>query len=300
LSIEKQYFSAMSNIFSPIVLDNIVLTGYSSYLKEIIGNCGLLRTIDLELPLFHFFNKVYELLFESYRTEYIYKNVLAHKILFSRHSAKNSNILSEFRVGKCKADIVILNGTSTVYEIKSDFDTYKRLENQLSTYSQVFDKIYVVTSEKQISKLILILPDHIGLMVLTNQKTLSTIREAKSNKHMIIPEVLFDSLRKDEYIKIIQTHYKEIPIVPNTLMHRTCKELYCRIPKELAFELTLNILRSRINISTLKSFVNKKPSKSLIAYAINHSNEPAKLDNIVKYLLKPSHMILSPLVKQGA
>ena len=300
MGIEKQCFSAISNIFSPIVLDNIASKGSSPFLQELIGNCSLLRNIDLQLPLFQFFNKVYKILFDSYRTEYIYKNVLANKILLSRHSTNNSNILSEFRVGKCKVDIAIINGTSTAYEIKSDFDSYKRLENQLSTYSQVFDKIFVVTSEKQISKLIPILPDHIGMMVLTDQETLLSVREAKSNKHNIIPDVMFDSMRKDEYSKIIQAYYGELPAVPNTQIHRICKELYCKIPQEEAFELTLNILRNRNNISMLQSFAKNNTSKSLTAYAINNSNNTTKLNTVLGYLLKPVNSVLSPFIKQGA
>lgn len=300
MGIEKKYFPAISNIFSPIVLDSIAINGYSSFLQELVGNCNLLRSINLQLPLFQFFNKVYKILFESYRTEYIYKNVLANQILLSRHSENNSNILSEFRVGKCKADIVIINGTSTAYEIKSDFDSYNRLENQLTTYSQVFDKIFVVTSGKQITKLKPILPDHIGMIALTDQETLVTEKEAKSNKHNIIPEVMFNSMRRKEYSKIIQEYYGNLPVVPNTQIHRICKELYCKIPKGIAFELTLNILKNRNCITTLKSFAKNKTSKSLTAYAINKSNDSIKLNTVLDYLLKPVSSIISPLSIQGA
>lgn len=292
MNTERQYFSAMSSIFTPLVLDKIALNGYSPYLQEVTENCQFLRDINPELPLFQFFNTVYKILFESYRSEYVYKNVLAKTVLLSRHSPKNSSILSEFRVGKCKADIVVINGTSTVYEIKSDYDSYRRLENQISTYSQCFDKIFVVTSEKQIAKLISILPNHVGIMTLTDQETISTIREAGSNKHNIVAEVVFDSLRKSEYITIIQAYYDRLPEVPNTQIHRVCKALYCRIPKDAAFKLTLRVLRNRNNTSMLKSFVKDTSSKSLVAYAINNSNDPEKLNTILGHLSRPTGNVL--------
>lgn len=48
-------------------------------------------------------------------------NVIANKILLGKHSLNTSHMLSEFRVGYNKADVVIINGTSSVYEIKSEY-----------------------------------------------------------------------------------------------------------------------------------------------------------------------------------
>ena len=62
------------------------------------------------------------------RDEYIYKAALTHNVLLGTHSLKTASMLAEFRVGQCKADVAILNGTSTVYEIKSERDSLDRLE----------------------------------------------------------------------------------------------------------------------------------------------------------------------------
>lgn len=51
------------------------------------------------------------------RDEYVYRAAITHKILLGTHSLNTACMLNEFRVGVCKADVAILNGTATVYEI---------------------------------------------------------------------------------------------------------------------------------------------------------------------------------------
>ncbi|MEI9986083.1 MAG: sce7726 family protein [Aliidongia sp.] len=54
---------------------------------------------------------------------------VTQKILMGKHSLRTASMLNEFRAGSCKADLVILNGTATVYEIKSERDSLTRLAN---------------------------------------------------------------------------------------------------------------------------------------------------------------------------
>jgi hypothetical protein len=176
-------------------------------------------------------------------------------------------MLTEFRAGKCKADVVILNGSSSVYEVKSEYDSFKRLEKQISEYLKLFDRINVITSDSQIVKLKTLLPLEIGIQVLTSRNTISTIREAKSNLLNIDTDILFNSLRKDEYIALIKDYYGAIPDLPNTLLFKACKKLYCEIAVEDAHHLTINILRNRSNNQFIKDYLEMIPP-SLTAYAL--------------------------------
>jgi hypothetical protein len=72
------------------------------------------------------------------RDEYVYKAALVQKILLGRHSLQTASMLNEFRVGGCKADLAILNGTATVYEVKSERDSLARLQRQIAAYTTVF------------------------------------------------------------------------------------------------------------------------------------------------------------------
>ena len=205
--INKKYLPAIGKIFSPIVLDNIAENGCSSYLEEVCINSGLIKLLDPKVSLGQFFDWTYNFLFKNYRNEYIYKNVIANKILLNRHSLNTTKMLTEFRVGNSKADVVLLNGASTVYEIKSQYDSFARLRKQIDSYIQIFDYINVITSAHQSEKLRNFLPNEIGILALTDRYTISTIRNAKSNKHNINPGVLFDSLRKNEYLMTIKEYY---------------------------------------------------------------------------------------------
>ncbi len=235
--IDKKYLPALGRVFTPIVMDNLSQKGYSGYLSEVCTNSGLLKKIDTSMTLGQFFDWVYNLLFKSYRNEYIYKNVIAHKILLGRHSLNTSRMLTEFRVDKSKADVVILNGTSTVYEIKSEYDSFVRLKKQIQAYFKVFDYINVITSPSQAEKLKTILPDNAGIFVLTKKNTITTIRDSQSNKKNINTSILFNSLRKAEYTEIIKGYYGKIPDVPNTLIYnRECKELFCKMQPVIAHD----------------------------------------------------------------
>jgi hypothetical protein len=274
-------------------MNDIASKGYSAYLTEVCENSGLIEQTDPSMSLSQFFDWVYNLLFKNYRNEYIYKNVIANKILLGRHSLNTSSMLTEFRVGKCKADTVILNGTSTVYEIKSEYDSFARLENQLNAYFKVFDHINVITSGAQASKLEAILPCAIGIQVLTDRNTISTIRESQSNKKNINPDVLFDSLRKQEYLEIIKIFFGAVPDVPNTLIYRECKKVFCEIPVEDIHDLVLITLRKRNDARLLKEFLSVAPS-SLSAYALSISSNKFKIKALMQRLTERVGLVLTP------
>ncbi|MBW2663773.1 MAG: sce7726 family protein [Deltaproteobacteria bacterium] len=280
MEIDPKYLPALGRLFTPIVMDSLEQKGYSPYLSEVCANSGLLEKLDSSTTLGQFFDWVYRLLFKNYRNEYIYKNVLANKILIGKHSLNTSHMLTEFRAGKNKADVVILNGTTTVYEIKSQYDSFARLEKQIQSYFEIFDYINVITSPSHAKTLDTILPEKAGVLVLTDRNTITTIRKPKSNKENINPAILFDSLRKSEYMRIIKEYYGTTPDVPNTQIYRKCKKLYCEIPPDYAHELTVKILKGRNNSKILKDFIDKAPS-SVSAYAISISGQEKKLQKIM-------------------
>ena len=201
----------------------------------------------------------YERLLRSYRNEYVYKNAIANKILLGIHSLNTSFMLQEFRVGKCKADTLILNGTSNIYEIKSEFDSFSRLERQISTYLQAFDMVHVITSPDQSQKLMAMVPENIGIMELGKRNHIKTIREATSGKSSISTALLFDSLRSEEYQSIIKKVYGEVPDVPNTKRYVECKKLFVKIKPDIAHDMAVIELKKRGEKSSLKDFINSVP-----------------------------------------
>jgi hypothetical protein len=293
IKINDKYLPSLGRMFSPLVMDQIALKGRSGYLSEVCSNSRLIEQIDPSMSLAQFFDLIYMILFKSYRNEYIYKNAIANKILLGRHSLKTSHMLIEFRVGNCKADVVVVNGTSAVYEIKSELDSFARLENQIKNYLKIFDYINVITSVSQVNKLKSILPDKAGILLLTNRNTISTIRESKSNRKNTNPSILFDSLRKNEYVKAIKEYFGIVPDVPNTQIYKECKELFSKIPAELAHDLTINILRRRRNTRVLKAFIEEAPA-SLSAYAMSICSQKVKMQALMSRFSKNIGSVFIP------
>ena len=265
--IKKENISILSRLFSPQLMKDIVHKGKSSLLGEIIEYSKVDKILPKNASLNSLFQVTYDILLKQYRNEYVYKNALTNKILLGRHSLNTSFMINELHVGACKADSVIINGTSNVYEIKSEYDSFERLERQLKAYKKVFDKIQVVTSESQANKLEKTLESEIGILVLSKKGTLSNKRLATSRKQKISPEAIFNVLRNNEYKRVVKKHFGFIPDVPNTKSYEECLKLFIQIPPQAAHDYMVTELRKRGNCKVLKEFINSVP-ESLKAYSI--------------------------------
>lgn len=285
IDIDKKYLPSIGNFFSPIVLNSFEQFDSSSYFTEVCQNSRLFEKLDLSISLRDFFNIIFHFLLKNYRNEYVYKNLIANKILLGKHSLKTSQMLTEFRIGNSKADFIIINGISTVYEIKSEYDSFLRLDKQINSYSKAFEFVNVITSPLLAKKAYYSLPENIGILSLTNRNTISVIRKPKSNLENIDLSVLFDSLRKNEYLKIIKTYYGYVPNVPNTKIFSDCKKLYREIPIEKAVRLTNEVLKKRNYSNFITQQINRIPY-SLVAYILSLGGNKTRIENILNFLNK--------------
>ncbi len=100
---------------------------------------------------FDLLKRSYSLISKHYRCEYVYKNELI-KLLLREYGTKNSIYFSEFRVGNSIADMVMFNGESKAFEIKTEYDTPRRLDKQMDDYKRFFDKNYIVVPENRVGE----------------------------------------------------------------------------------------------------------------------------------------------------
>ena len=287
-------YASLGRAFSPLVLESIIESGYSKYLDEVLTNSGIIGQIDLDMTVGEFLEWLYDNMSSHYRNEYIYKNAIANKILLGRYSLNTSYMLTEFRVGNCRADVVVLNGTSYVYEIKSEYDSLDRIRGQVNSYIKMFDFVNVITSCSQIDKVRVELPAEIGLQELTSKYTIKTFREAASLKNRVKPEVIFDSLRKSEYLKIIKKEFGFVPDVPNTRIYGECRELFCRLAPEVAHDEMVRVLKVRGNKKILKDIIFDIP-QSLRAYVIDSGIDDRKAKKLEEMLSKKLNDVVSPI-----
>jgi hypothetical protein len=87
---------------------------------------------------------VYSVLEHHYQNEYILKNSFLNDWLIKELGKSNSDLYSEFRIGSAIADLVMFNGTSKAFEIKTELDSNKRLNSQLEEYRKVFNEIFLI------------------------------------------------------------------------------------------------------------------------------------------------------------
>ena len=78
-----------------------------------------------------------------------------HRRRLSRqHKDPDTRVVDELglRHGVCRADIAVVNGHLVGIEIKSDVDSLDRLSTQVASYSSVFDRAILVSTDKHLPR----------------------------------------------------------------------------------------------------------------------------------------------------
>jgi len=252
--------AAISRLFSSSVVREMARKGESPLFARLAGQ-SLLRSSLSEGGLVHdLFDAAFELLKrEGYRDEYVYKAALTHKILLGRHSLKTASTLNEFRVGDCKADLAILNGTATVYEVKSERDSLTRLDRQLIAYSTVFAQVYVIAAENHVDAVVSSVPQHVGILRLNNRLQIATLREAVDRSDCVSPTAIFDSIRTDEARMILLSQGVSVPVVPNTELNSALRQIFATLAPAQAHNGMVQVLRKTRNLLRLADLVDRLP-----------------------------------------
>lgn len=200
---------------------------------------------DASATLGHAFDAAHGLLRRGYRSEYFYKNIVVSKIVFGRHSPRTASALLELPVGRSIADVVVLNGTSTVYEIKTDLDSFARLTSQLTDYLACFEHVNVVTSMAKVSAAAEAAPQSVGIIGLQPNGSLSRIRASEGGLSSIKPDRLFELLRQREALDVLDRalgYQQDVP--PGDLWAR-CKALFMTLPIDVSHRESISALRMR-------------------------------------------------------
>jgi len=166
----EMYYPQFSKLFSANVVKDILSIEKSRDIEKLIH--AMPFEMQGRYTFANFFDDLYTLLKENYQNEYIYKNEFLLDLLQKEYKTPHA-FLQEVRIGKNIADMVVVNGKSIAYEIKTEFDTFVRLEAQLTSYLKVFDKIFMVVSENHLEKLELLLNEKyscVGIYLLKNNK----------------------------------------------------------------------------------------------------------------------------------
>lgn len=279
----------LARFFSASVLKELAHCGHSAIAGRLSQQNHLFDRFGATMPVGEFYDAIFRKLVKEYRHEYIYKNAIAEKILLGKHNLKTAFMLTEFRVDDCKADAVVLNGTSHVYEIKSEMDSFERLDRQLTAYRRMFDFITVITTERLYHSVLNRVPAEVGVMVLAEggyQFRKNCRREAVSNKSNVDPLVIFDSLQRREYLKIIKEHFDiSFAHTPNTRIYAEALNYFNQLPPETAHDSMVEVLKQRLETRRIADFVIDVPA-SLKAAALSIRLTQTERDRFINLLHK--------------
>lgn len=94
-------------------------------------------------------------------------DALIRKSFSLKFLSKSKAVYHEIAVkrGVAIADIVVINNHTHCYEIKSDVDSLSRLPSQVSNFSDVFNKVTLITTVKHVDKAALLIPSWWGLII---------------------------------------------------------------------------------------------------------------------------------------
>lgn len=223
----------------------------------------------------------HEVLLNNYRHEYLYKSKLLNDFILKNYSLEDTIILDEFRINESIADIALVNGTNKIFEIKTELDSLDRFPSQISDYYKAFSEVYLVIHHSQYSKYIEKVDDKVGVIALTGNFELQELRKAVPEDQYLDISCMMASLRKPEYLKLVQNLAGFIPDATPVYLYSEClrvllefttkevqlayhKILKQRISSEKNIKVTEGVFPNYINYSYYSQNISKKSYLTLI------------------------------------
>jgi hypothetical protein len=289
VTLTSSQLAALSRVFSSAVFHDLAKRGRSALLYRLLNQSSVLERCDTHSTIADAFDATLSMLKSSgARDEYVFRSALTGKVLLGRHSLRTAAMLNEFRAGDCKADIVILNGTATVYEIKSERDSLARLENQIANYQKVFASVNVVVSEGHVAKVAASMPRDVGVLELSRRFTISVIREATDRPDQVCPLTIFESLRTGEAVSILAMLGRAAPDVPNTRLRTALRHQFAYLAPSDVHAAMVSVLKSSRSLLKLSDLVQKLPA-SLHAAALSVPLREGDRGRLLQAVATPIH-----------
>ncbi len=293
MRLDRHEASALSRLFSATVFRDFGKQARSPLFARLLSQTRIPASMSLESSVGDCFDEAFRLLRRpEFRDDYVYRSAITQKILLGRHSLNTATLLNEVRVGPRKADVVVLNGTSTAYEIKSERDSLVRLRDQVSAYRRVFAAVNVVASESRLSEVIKSVPADVGVVTLSERFRLRTEREALNTPGRTHPTMILEMLRLDEAAKVLAFVGREAPTLPNTLLRAELRRIYSQLDSEAVHDAMVKVLRRTRSQSVLGGFVAALPT-SVRAASLSIQPTPRSRSLIVEAMNTPINTALS-------
>ena len=238
----------LSSAFSRSAFIDILKFNDYTHFNWLVSRYDILRCATYSDLL----KKSYSVISKYYRCEYVYKNELI-KLLLKKYGTRNSVYFSEFRVGNSIADMTMFNGESKAFEIKTEYDTPRRLDRQMDDYKRFFDKCYIIIPENKVDEYSDIVESTTGIIAMSRNNgriILKEIRHAEQNERFD-PEALMSCLRTEEYKNIALSLGESLEGVAGYDMYKYCYQVISKANPDELRELFLREIKKRKNNTAL-------------------------------------------------
>lgn len=271
-----------SSAFSRSLFTDIIKYGDCSRLDAIHDRYDGKR--KKEKTYFSYLKYLYRQISINYRCEYVYKNELI-ELLIKKYAHSNTIIFNEFRMQKSIVDLAMFNGKSRAFEIKTEYDTTRRLIGQLVDYTRVFQLCYVVIPANMLETYEKDIPPYIGIVLMRESGgvlELDEVRPAVENKN-IDAGMMMKCLRTKEYENMVIEEFGKLPDVPYYEMYEACEEKLYDMPPDKLHQYFLKEIEKRKNNMCLL----KKAPHELRQMYLQLGLSKGQIDILQTYLNNP-------------
>lgn len=258
----------LARMFTRPVFANIARSGNWQLALSFLAERQLLTATSKRQSLASLFDSAWQEMRRAYRNEFVYKTEIANRIVFGRHSPNTAALHVELPVGRSIVDVAVFNGTSTAYEIKTEFDTPRRLTTQTSDYLTAFDRVCLVTHPHCADSYAEIVDPRVGVLALTDRGSLRPIREPSTNRQNIAPKAVFNCLQRAEYVEAVSLKTGMPVVKPSAIIQAYCSSVFQEFTPLEAHDIFVHALRKRKTDGDTVHFVTAPPeSLRVLGYA---------------------------------
>lgn len=281
--VQSERLRSYSSVFTRKVFSDIINYNDFSHLYWLYSTYDQYQKgID---SYFDYLLYLYKYIARFYRCEYVYKNEIINQLLLKKYGTKSTIAFNEFRVGSSIVDFAMMNGESKAFEIKTQFDSSRRLSKQMDDYKKVFNKCYIVISSEDLGYYESLVEPTTGIIELYYERgriKLNEYRSAVKNSE-IDSEILMSCLRTQEYKDIVMSFDGYLPDVSEYEMYDACKARIMQIPSLSLNELFLYEIKKRKSVTSKLKEVPKELRQ--ICLSLNLSEK--EITDLVNQLCNP-------------
>ncbi len=144
--------------------------------------------------------------------------------LIERLNKRLDTVLFEMPVLDSRIDVGRINGNSFAYEIKTEFDSLRRIEKQVSDYSRVYEYIIVILAPQFYEEALKLVPDYCGIWTYSHTrgtgKTAFQKKRPERRSPYLSPHSQLQCLSQQSLLSILRNKKIQDSSIPATKEER--------------------------------------------------------------------------------